>query len=65
MKKKITLDLIGDFLVSCGLTEILLFAIYYFIPDEFPHMQISNYITQYYWIAAIGVFLLYILVYGL
>ena len=65
MKKKITRDLIGDFLVSCGLTEILLFAIYYFIPAEFPHMEISNYITQYYWVAALGAFLLFALYFGL
>ncbi len=65
MKIKITLDLICDFLVSCGLAEAFLFAVYYFIPDEFPHMQLSNYITQYYWVAALVTFLLFALYFGL
>lgn len=65
MKKRITLDLLGDFVVLFVITEVLLFGIYYFVPREFPNIAFSGYIEKYYWIAALGFFLLYALYFGL
>ena len=61
MRKRIVLDLVGDFAIICSIVEVLLFCIYYFIPRSLPQIALSNYITQYYWIAALGSFLLILL----
>lgn len=65
MKKKITLDLVGDFAVICGIIEVLLFGVYYFISKSLPNAVLSAYMESYYWIAALGFFVLCMLYCGL
>lgn len=65
MKKRIVLDLFGDFLIIGGLLEGILFAIYYFVPSQLPYFHLNSYILKYYWVAALGTLCILLLYFGI